>query len=244
MTEPTPIHPDTTFIAFLLDETGSMASIKDDTIGGFNTYIAQLQQDPAPKMFTLVKFDSNRHDVVYKGVEVQDVKPLDDASYQPGASTPLLDAAMKLIQATERRVGNHNKVIVVIQTDGYENASREFTYAQLAEKVKEKTDAGWAFLFLGAGIDAFAQAGKMGFDSGRTMSYDRNTSATMFANAAASNLRYVRAGGGRVGTVASNWTDDERAATGGHMPPTGDPAQPPAAQPPAPPKSLVDDIDI
>ena len=141
---------DRTFLTFVLDETGSMSNIKDDTIGGFNDYISQLQQSGEPIDFTLIKFDSNRHAIPYRAVNVHDVKPLDNESYRPGAAMPLIDAVYKAIKATEEKAGDASKVIIAVQTDGYENASREFTNAQLVQLVKEKTAAGWLVFFTGA----------------------------------------------------------------------------------------------
>ena len=82
-----------TLVTFLLDETGSMESIKDDTIGGFNSYLGSLKAEAAPIDFTLIKFDSRRIEKVCVAVPVSQVAELTMESYQPGASTPLIDAA-------------------------------------------------------------------------------------------------------------------------------------------------------
>src|SRR6516164_7611268 len=113
-----------TLVTFLLDETGSMESIKDDTIGGFNSYLASLKAESTPIDFTLIKFDSRRIEKVCVAAPVSQVKGLDASSYQPGASTPLIDAAYKTIKAVEKSLnGGNPKVVICIQTDGHENAS-------------------------------------------------------------------------------------------------------------------------
>ena len=117
-----------TLVTFLLDETGSMESIKDDTIGGFNSYLGSLKAEAAPMDFTLIKFDSRRIEKVCVAVPVSQVAELTMESYQPGASTPLIDAAYKTIKAVEKSLnGSNPKVVVCIQTDGHENASTEHT---------------------------------------------------------------------------------------------------------------------
>jgi hypothetical protein len=106
-----------------------MQSIKDDTIGGFNSYLASLKAESAPIDFTLIKFDSCRIEKVCVAAPVAQVKELDAASYQPGASTPLIDAAYKTIKAVEKSLnGRSPKVVICIQTDGHENASTEHTW--------------------------------------------------------------------------------------------------------------------
>jgi len=91
-----------TLVTFLLDETGSMESIKDDTIGGFNSYLSALKGSGELIDFTLIKFDSRRIEKVCVAIPVSDVAELDTKSYQPGASTPLIDAAYKTIKAVEK----------------------------------------------------------------------------------------------------------------------------------------------
>lgn len=206
----------TTHVTFVLDETGSMESIKDDTIGGFNAYLDTLKEEKGAVKFTLLKFDSNRVDKVCVDTPIAEVPRLTNETYQPGAMTPLIDASYKAIEATAEKVkGKKNpKVIVVIQTDGYENASTEHTREDLAALVKEKTADGWVFTFLGAGIDAFGAAANYGIAASNTMSYDRHTSKQTFAAVAESNSRFMASGN----VLDAAFTKSERKATGGHMP--------------------------
>ena len=160
-----------TLVTFLLDETGSMESIKDDTIGGFNSYLASLKTESTPIDFTLIKFDSRRIEKVCVATPVAQVKELDIANYQPGASTPLIDAAYKTIKAVEKSLnGQTPKVIICIQTDGHENASTEHGWDDLNALIKEKTAAGWQFNFLGTGIDAYDTGARMGVAAASTLS--------------------------------------------------------------------------
>ena len=163
-----------TLVTFLLDETGSMESIKDDTIGGFNSYLFSLKAESAPIDFTLIKFDSRRIEKVCVAAPVAQVKELDAASYQPGASTPLIDAAYKTIKAVEKSLGGASpKVVICIQTDGHENASTEHGWDDLNALIKEKSAAGWQFNFLGTGIDAYDTGLRMGVAAMATMASRR-----------------------------------------------------------------------
>ncbi len=193
-----------TLVTFLLDETGSMESIKDDTIGGFNSYLASLKAESAAIDFTLIKFDSRRIEKVCVATPVAQVKELDAASYQPGATTPLIDAACKTIKAVEKSlIGATPKVVICIQTDGDENASTEHTWDELNALIKEKTAAGWQFNFLGTGIDAYAAGSRMGVAAMATMASGRTP-------------QHVRASYASLGTVTADFAAGRAEST--HMP--------------------------
>jgi len=203
-----------TVVSFLLDETGSMESIKDDTIGGFNQYLDTLATDHPGKIeFTLVKFDSNKIEKVCVGVPLEQVEKLSNHNYKPGAGTPLIDAAYKTITATRELVEKRDdrpNVTVVMQTDGHENASTEHTNDDLFALIKDLTAKGWMFMFLGAGIDAYDQAGKWGISQATTVSYARaNTGQTMSAAA-----RGTSAYAGTSDPLAAACTEEERKQMG------------------------------
>jgi hypothetical protein len=154
-----------TFVSFLLDETGSMEPIKDDTLGGLNTYVEKLQRSGGDILFSLVSFNSNRTLKRYVAEPIHEVRPLTAGDYQPSAMTPLIDASVKIIKATAEAVAKRKDdpaVVIVLQTDGEENVSVEYSAADLALLVKEKEQVGWQFVFLGAGLDAFAAARQAG----------------------------------------------------------------------------------
>jgi hypothetical protein len=180
------------FVSFLLDETGSMESIKEDTLGGFNAYVDKLRRSGGDIRFSLVSFNSSETRKRYVAEPIEQVARLTDADYQPSAMTPLIDASVKIIKATAEAVAKRADdpaVVVVIQTDGQENVSVEYDAADLALLVKEKEKAGWQFLFLGAGLDAFAAARHAGLhlDAARVVSYDRGRSLQVF-DAVAENV--------------------------------------------------------
>ena len=184
------------FVSFLLDETGSMHDVIDDTIGGFNAYVETLKKDGGDIAFSLVSFDSNRTQRRYVAEPIDKVEPLTTSNYRPGAATPLIDASVKIIKATAKAVKKRRDeplVLVVIQTDGYENVSQKYTAADLAKLVKEKTESGWQFVFLGAGLDAFDAARSAGFriDRHKTVQYDRNHSADVFRETAKNSVEFL-----------------------------------------------------
>lgn len=240
----------TTFVSFLLDETGSMEDIKDDTIGGFNQYLASLRQPESGQVeFTLVKFDSNRIDKVYVGTPINDVQPLTKDTYKPGAATPLIDAAVKILRATDEALQKRTdspRVLVVIQTDGHENASREYSLAHLQDLIKEKTALGWQFVFLGAGIDAFSQASSWGISASNALSYRRGNSQATF-HALSVNTTVFRSSGA---AAHLTFSPQQRQTVGDEhhaqpLLPTQAPVsitQPQGAQVPAKPGPIVDDF--
>jgi len=174
---------DLTEIVIVLDESGSMGSVKNDTIGGFNEFLSSQKKIKGSANVTFVKF-SDYYKVVNDGTDIKHVAELNESSYTPSFSTALLDAVGKTINSVGNRLADTpenkrpEKVIVAIITDGFENASREFTRLQISDMVKhqrEKYD--WEFLFLGADIDAWGK--EIGITSNVNVSKD-----DMFGNMA------------------------------------------------------------
>ena len=246
----------TTFVSFLLDETGSMQSIKDDTIGGFNSYVETLQKDGADIVFSLVSFNSNQTKKRYVAEPIDKVEPLTDDTYQPSAMTPLIDASVKIIKATDEAVqqrADDPNVVIVMQTDGQENVSVEYTNADLAALIKEKDAAGWQFVFLGAGLDAFAAARAAGIDidAQQVVAYARDKSPEVFAATAANVQAFAASGDAK----ALHYTRKQRARVGDQYTDKYlDPTTAPSKTPPKKkktlfkkkdkPSSTVDDIDL
>lgn len=177
-----------TRVTFLLDRSGSMQTGIGDTIDAFNAYIDGLKGDgdDADINFSLLQFDSSgiEKTVVDKPVSAAPKLSLDN--YKPGAATPLVDASYETIKAVERKVnGGDEKVVICIQTDGFENCSTDWSFEQLNALIEEKKKLGWQFIFMGAGIDAYAQAAKMGIGRGSTVSYDNTDRAATMAGFAA-----------------------------------------------------------
>ena len=188
-----------TFVSFLLDETGSMGAIREETVTGLNDYVDSLRESDAEILFSLVSFNSNRTRRRYVAEPIAEVGRLSLEDYRPDAMTPLIDAAVKIIRATEEAVsarGDDAQVVVVMQTDGEENVSVEFDNRDLAALIKEKTAAGWEFVLLGAGMDAFGAARRAGIDiaPSRVASYGRTRSRQLFASIAENVRGFAESG--------------------------------------------------
>lgn len=176
-TEAIPVH-----VYFLLDRTGSMAQICDDVIGGFNTFLTNQQAKPGECVMTLVQFDSEGpFEVLHDAVTLDQVQPLTAETYVPRGGTPLLDAEGRLVVRAEERAAARQAagepveaVIFVTYTDGKENASQEWTFEALSAR-KGRHEGDWAFLYLGVGHDAYAQAHAVGTMSVNTYSGNRDT---------------------------------------------------------------------
>lgn len=188
-----------TELAFILDRSGSMSGLEDDTIGGYNAMLKKQQKEPGEAVVTTVLFD-DQYDLLHDRINIKCVRPITDKEYFVRGSTALLDA----IGETIHKIGNAqmntsenlqaDKVLFIITTDGMENASHEYTYEKikaLVERQKEKF--GWEFIFLGANIDAVATAAKFGIHADRAANYHADGEGTelnyMAVSEAVSNFR-------------------------------------------------------
>ena len=186
------------FISFILDETGSMQSVKSQTVSGFNEYLETLKEgDDAGRIrFALTQFNAEKVDVVYDGVRLDEVAELTEETYWPTSMTPLYDAIGHTIRALEKRLaGKKRNVLVVIQTDGAENASKEFTQEGIFSLISEKKGAGWTFAFLGADQDAWQTGARLGIERGNVISYASGKTRQTFGKTAAATLNYASSGG-------------------------------------------------
>jgi Mg-chelatase subunit ChlD len=185
-----------TLVSFVLDETGSMQNVKQATIAGFNEYVGTLRENGKGVRFTLTQFNSDKVKVMLNNVKMRDVPDLTDETYQPSSLTPLYDAIGQTIRSAEEATdGKKRNVLVVIQTDGHENDSREFTRQSIFNLIQEKKKAGWTFVFLGADQDAWEVGQQLGLDRGNVSSYDSAETAKTFTRVATATMSYVSRGG-------------------------------------------------
>lgn len=178
-----------THVSMLLDRSGSMASIKDDTIGGVNQFIQIQKAEPGEMTFTLCQFD-NIYETVYDFRPVAEIAALTDQTYIPRGSTALLDSACQLIIDTGKKLeampeaSRPERVMVVIITDGEENASRQQTKESLAKLVKHQEDVyKWQFVYIGANQDSFSEGANIGMHG---VNYEASAGGTAAMYAAVS----------------------------------------------------------
>ena len=169
-----------THISVILDRTGSMESIRDDTIGGFNAFLKEQQQQAGTATLTLVQFDTqDPYEVIHQFTAIQTVSELTRKTYVPRASTPLLDAIGRGINDLEQRLAEMEasqkpaRVVFVIITDGQENSSREFQKDQIVKMLNQKQEQEkWQFVFLSADLNSMDDAMSYGFQKAAALSYD------------------------------------------------------------------------
>lgn len=173
-----------TELVMILDRSGSMSGLEADTIGGFNSMIGKQKKEEGDVYVSTVLFD-NISEVIYDRVDISKIEPMTDKQYYVRGCTALLDAVGEAIH----HIGNIHKyareedvpekTIFVITTDGMENASRMYGYDDVRRMIEQQKEKyGWEFIFLGANIDAAAEAGKIGIAESRSATYECDSAGT------------------------------------------------------------------
>lgn len=154
-------------VVFLLDRSGSMAGSESDTIGGFNSYIKKNKMKDY--LVTTILFD-DKYEKLYTAKHISDVAELTSKEYYVRGCTALLDAVGKTINLMNRET--KDKVLFVITTDGYENASCEFTKEKIKEMIKGHKN--YEFMYIGADIDSYSEAGNIGIKKSNVANYKKS----------------------------------------------------------------------
>ena len=190
-----------TEIVYILDRSGSMGGLEADTIGGFNAMMEKQKKSGENAVVSTVLFD-DRAEVLHDRIPVQEVPQMTGKEYWVRGCTALLDA----VGGSIRHIGNVHKyarkedvpakTLFVIATDGMENDSRHYTYAQVKRMIERQQEKyGWEFIFIGANIDAYAESARMGIRRDRTVNYvhDPIGTANVFAGAAKATIAVMKA---------------------------------------------------
>lgn len=177
-----------TELVFILDRSGSMSGLEDDTIGGFNAMIEKQKKEDGEAYISTVLFD-NYQDVIHDRIPLRDIQPMTDQEYYVRGSTALLDAVGSAIHHIgnihkyAREEDRPEKTMFIITTDGMENASRQYDYRRVKTMIeRQKKKYGWEFIFLGANIDAAKEAARFGIGADRAANYhaDRKGTAAVY----------------------------------------------------------------
>ena len=173
-----------TELVFILDRSGSMSGLEQDTIGGYNSLLENQKKEPGEAIVTTVLFD-DKYELLHDRINLKGITPITGKEYFVRGSTALLDAIGRTID----KIGNAQKhtaeaeraekVMFVITTDGMENASREYRYDKIKSMIEaQKERFGWEFLFIGANIDAVETASRFGISPDRAANYHADSEGT------------------------------------------------------------------
>jgi Mg-chelatase subunit ChlD len=211
----------TTHVCLVLDRSGSMQAIHDDALGGVNSYITTAKQDRAlyESRFSMITFSSEAVETIRKNEIMETVKPIASGEYRCSGWTPLYDAIGRGIGILDEAITGKTdaKAILVIMTDGQENASREFTHEKISALIKARQEQGWMVSFLGEGLEVAKQGTNLGANVGGVAAYAGGAGLRAAGPVlAAASLRYAKAAGDIKGAQAkAALTKEERDALAG-----------------------------
>ena len=179
-----PMKNNITELVFILDRSGSMSGLESDTIGGFNAMIEKQKKEDGICYVSTVLFD-NISEVLHDRVNLSKIKKMTDKDYTVRGCTALIDA----IGGAIHHIGNIHKyarpedvpehTMLIITTDGMENASHRYSSDQVKKMIeRQKEQYGWEFLFIGANIDAVETAAQFGIDRNRAVNYHADSEGT------------------------------------------------------------------
>ncbi len=214
---------DKTIVSFLLDETGSMDSVRDKTVSGFNEYVATLRRNETPTLLRLMTFNTDGFNVVYDFEDIHSVADLTRESYRPRALTNLYDAIAKLVHDTEdylKRMSPAPRVMCTIMADGEENSSSEYTRAAIFKLITDREKEGWAFAYLGANQDAWAASESIGIHRRNSANYQADAPERALRSTADATSRWVKRRR-KVGKVEQFFVEEDIVKINGRKPDRG-----------------------
>ena len=208
-----------TDITIILDRSGSMGSVKADTIGGFNEFLKTQKAAPGEAKVSLFQFDTE-YEAVYEGKDIQEAPELTYETFVPRGGTAYLDAIGRTVNANGARFSamseeeRPEKVVVVILTDGEENSSKEFTRREISALVSHQQDIyKWEFVFLGANLDAISEAQSISIKPQNAITYAANSRGTgeVFSSMSKNIVSY-RGATGAAASASLGFTPEDREA--------------------------------
>lgn len=174
---------DTSILIMLVDKSGSMSDITDDAIGSFNSFLEKQKQVPGDARMFVGLFDTSVQSYAI-GEKLENVKPFTTETYCPGGATALLDAIGMTISTVDAKLKDYEKprVLLAILTDGQENSSKEYSYTTIQKLLDNKKKEGWEVLFLASGIEAQAEASRLGIVGTKVASFTKTAMNYNIAN--------------------------------------------------------------
>lgn len=198
-------------IICILDRSGSMRSLAEDTIGGYNSFLEKQKQEPGEATVTTVLFD-DEYEKIVDNVNLKNIPELTSSEYYARGTTALLDAVGRTIMETAGKMEKDGicpakrRVLVIIMTDGKENSSIEYNKSSVKSMIETTTnDYKWNYIFMGANIDSVSEAGSIGIQAHHAANYAHNREGVRKSfdqmDAAASEVR-------EKGEVSEDWKKD------------------------------------
>ena len=172
-------------IWFLLDRSGSMSNLAEDVVGGFNQFVTEQGNKPGHAKMSAIQFDDNDpFEIIIDAQRVGQIPPLTSDIFQPRGLTPLYDAIGQLISRADERIADREASdeptedqLVIVFTDGLENASRKFSQTQVFELIRDRRDQDWTFVFMGTNQDSYEEGHKIGLVDGNVQNYDPSSAS-------------------------------------------------------------------
>jgi hypothetical protein len=158
-----------------------MGSLTEEVISAFNNFLDEQKAIKGKAFLTLVLF-SNKYEMIFDKVDLKKVQHIDKTVYKTEGMTAMYDAIGKTIHAN----ASDEKVIVLIQTDGAENSSQEYTKPKVKEMIEKKEAKGWKFIFIGANIDAASEGSSIGISAKNSVQFEASANGVHGAYAAMS----------------------------------------------------------
>ncbi len=189
-----------TKVWMLLDRSGSMSGLEAAVVKGVNRFIAEQAAEPGTCRLTVAQFDSEEpFELLVDNVSVQKADPHALEQYEPRGLTPLFDAVARLIGSADQRISQRAQAgkkpedqTVVIVTDGYENASTDYSADDIHNLITKRREQGWAFVFMGANQDSYAESARLGFDARSVQNYQASSEGVDEAFASVSRAQRER----------------------------------------------------
>jgi len=206
-----------THIICILDRSGSMASIIDDSIGGFNSFLKEQKKLPDEATITVALFD-DKYDLIYDNIDIKNAEELTKNEWMPRGTTALYDAIGKTINGEKQRFAKLGKeapakVLVCIVTDGHENASREYSVENIKSLIKDCENDDWNFIYLAANQDAMTVGRSFGVSAGNTFTYTANSTGVVDMSnimyTATANYRAMNTSSGDFNLLSKSLIDND-----------------------------------